>query len=127
MNLYYYQDSVGNFGDDLNVWLWPKLLPGLFDQDDGLLFVGIGSFLRYKVPVSPFKIVFGSGVGSAAISPMFVAMGLRKLIKNIEPTLSSDYAIELATSRLQEKLENLKVDYLTESLFPANWLTALKN
>jgi succinoglycan biosynthesis protein ExoV len=293
MKLYYYQDSVGNFGDDLNPWLWPQLLPGAFDRDDGVLFVGIGSLLSQKIPTPPLKVVFGTGVGAAGVGagqlpsidsrwrfgcvrgplsaqalglesklaitdsaalirtialpkeskcfdlsfmphhksarsanwklycklaginyidpsasvhetlqsiqrskivlaeamhgaivsdalrvpwipirlydhilefkwqdwcqslglaykpvtlnsalslektfssrlrrkvdPFFVAMGLRKLIKNVEPTLSSDYAIELATTRLQEELERLKADYFSESLFPADWLTTSKN
>ena len=29
MKLCYYHDNEGNFGDDLNAWLWPKLLPGV--------------------------------------------------------------------------------------------------
>jgi succinoglycan biosynthesis protein ExoV len=275
MKLYYYQDTIGNFGDDLNPWLWPKLIPGIFNEDDGLLFIGIGTLLSRKVPALPLKkVVFGSGVGSAPlplidskwrflcvrgplsaqalgldsklaitdsavlirlvelpkeskcfdlsfmphhrsvrrtnwrlyckvaginyidpggkiceilrdiqrskvvvteamhgaivadalripwipiqlydhilefkwhdwckslgidykpvvvnripllrrdiksrlkrkISPIFMAMGLRKLIGNVEPNLSSDFAIELATSQLQEKLERLKSDYFT--------------
>jgi succinoglycan biosynthesis protein ExoV len=67
MKLYYYQDPIGNFGDDLNPWLWPKLIPSAFDKDDGLLFIGIGSLLNQKIPVLPFKVVFGSGVGTAGV------------------------------------------------------------
>ncbi len=27
MKLYYYKDVIGNFGDDLNSWLWDALIP----------------------------------------------------------------------------------------------------
>jgi len=40
---------------------------------------------------------------------MFIAMGLRKSIVNVKPSLSSDSSIERATARLQEKLEILKL------------------
>ncbi len=63
MKLYYYQDPVGNFGDDLNPWLWSRLVPELLDDDAETLFVGIGSILNEKMPKSPFKVVFGAGVG----------------------------------------------------------------
>ena len=63
MKLHYYQAPVGNFGDDLNPWLWPKLLPGVFDDDDRVLFLGIGTLLSVKAPHGPLKVVFGSGVG----------------------------------------------------------------
>ena len=33
MKLYYYKAPLGNFGDDLNPWLWPRLLPDIFDDD----------------------------------------------------------------------------------------------
>ena len=28
LDLYYYHSSHGNFGDDLNTWIWDALLPG---------------------------------------------------------------------------------------------------
>lgn len=63
MKLFYYSDSTGNFGDDLNAWLWPQLLPGVLDDDEGTLFVGIGSILDKRIPQRPNKVVFGTGVG----------------------------------------------------------------
>jgi succinoglycan biosynthesis protein ExoV len=72
MNLYYYKDQHGNFGDDLNIWLWSRLLPGIVDTqnvcnpksertDFDTLFVGIGSILDGRIPTGPRKIVFSSG------------------------------------------------------------------
>lgn len=63
MRLFYYQDPEGNFGDDLNAWLWPRLIPDLLDDDDGTLFVAIGSILDRRIPQEPQKVVFGTGVG----------------------------------------------------------------
>lgn len=63
MRLYYYRDPVGNVGDDLNLWLWPELLPDIFDYDDGRLFLGIGTLINHRVPSCPPKVVFGAGVG----------------------------------------------------------------
>lgn len=66
MKLYYYQDPAGNFGDDLNPWLWYGLAPELFDDDGSSLLVGIGTLINSKVPAAPRKLVFGSGVGYGA-------------------------------------------------------------
>lgn len=65
MKLHYYRfkDGVANFGDDLNAYLWEKLLPGVFDQDGNTLFVGIGTLLNNHLPTAQKTIVFGSGVG----------------------------------------------------------------
>ncbi|HVF98502.1 MAG TPA: polysaccharide pyruvyl transferase family protein, partial [Chloroflexia bacterium] len=63
MRLFYYQDPGGNFGDDLNAWLWPRLIPELLDGNGSTLFVGIGSILDRRIPQGPRKIVFGTGVG----------------------------------------------------------------
>ena len=64
MKLYYYKDPIGNFGDDLNPWLWSRLAPELFDDyDDDLMFVGIGTLINDWLPYSPRKVVFSSGVG----------------------------------------------------------------
>lgn len=70
MILYYYKDPVGNFGDDLNQWLWPQLFQRPIEQyfDEDTLFLGIGSILNQKVPEFPrTKVVFGSGCGYGSI------------------------------------------------------------
>lgn len=64
MKLYFYKDAVGNFGDDLNPWLWPQLFPKPIEQcfDNETLLVGIGSLLNHKIPPHPQKkLIFGSG------------------------------------------------------------------
>lgn len=70
MQLYYYRDPIGNFGDDLNPWLWPQLFSRPLEQcfDDDTLFLGIGSILNQKVPSQPTKkVVFGSGFGYGSL------------------------------------------------------------
>lgn len=67
MRLYYFKSESGNFGDDLNPWLWQRLLPGLFDDDDDTFFVGIGTLLNHRIPRGGKKIVFGSGAGYGAV------------------------------------------------------------
>jgi succinoglycan biosynthesis protein ExoV len=63
MKLFYYRANEGNFGDDLNPWIWNTLAPEILDEDEARLLVGIGSIINDKVPADPHKIVFGSGVG----------------------------------------------------------------
>jgi succinoglycan biosynthesis protein ExoV len=65
MKLFYYRGKKGvtNFGDELNTWLWRRLLPGLLDEDDGTLFVGVGTLLNDRLPRARRTIVFGAGVG----------------------------------------------------------------
>lgn len=55
----------GNFGDMLNGWLWPDLLPGVFDDDPDVRFIGIGTILDRHLPAAPLNVVFGSGTGYA--------------------------------------------------------------
>jgi succinoglycan biosynthesis protein ExoV len=62
MKITYFQGIEPNFGDDLNPWLWPRLIPNFFDDDEKTIFLGIGSILGetpYKEDVK--KIVFGAG------------------------------------------------------------------
>lgn len=68
MKLHYYNGKrtslrVSNFGDELNPWLWNKLLPDMLKQEDATLFVGIGTLLNDKLPKSSKKVIFGAGVG----------------------------------------------------------------
>jgi len=61
MKLHYWKEPGGNFGDDLNAWLWPKVLDGVLDEDGRELFVGIGTILTDALPSGARKVVFGSG------------------------------------------------------------------
>ena len=63
MKLTYY-DSSPNFGDDLNEYVWPRILPkGFLDDDESELFLGIGSILWNDLPKTSKKFILGSGYG----------------------------------------------------------------
>ncbi|MEM0981729.1 MAG: polysaccharide pyruvyl transferase family protein [Cyanobacteria bacterium P01_H01_bin.58] len=69
MEIYYDQrsDGAGNFGDDLNPWLWQQLLPELLTRQDGVVLVGIGTLLNAKLLKRVKKAqrvsIFSTGVG----------------------------------------------------------------
>jgi succinoglycan biosynthesis protein ExoV len=63
MQLYYFKDKHGNFGDDLNPWFWQNALDNFFDDDDHALLVGIGTLINHRAPGGRKKITLGSGVG----------------------------------------------------------------
>jgi len=58
----YFKGKHPNFGDDLNPWMWPKLIPDFFDDDATTVFLGIGSIIGEKeFPKTTKKVVFGPG------------------------------------------------------------------
>jgi succinoglycan biosynthesis protein ExoV len=69
MKLYYYQSPKGekNFGDDLNPWLWQKIMPGILDNNEKVAFIGIGtlinSTLSRRTEGALKRIIFGTGAG----------------------------------------------------------------
>jgi len=64
MKLYYFRDPAGNFGDDLNPWMWPQLIPELSKRtNDADWLVGIGTLLNHRLPKTGQLHVMGSGVG----------------------------------------------------------------
>lgn len=63
MKMYFFRGKPPNFGDELNPWLMPKVFPGLLDEDESHIFLGIGSIIFDIFPESSKKIVFGSGYG----------------------------------------------------------------
>jgi succinoglycan biosynthesis protein ExoV len=95
MKLYYYSAPKGNVGDDLNPWLWPKVLGDdvLSNNDDHLL-IGIGTLLNHKIPMARDYTVLTSGVGYGDLPDLktgnwhFVAIrgSLTKQALNIDKT-----------------------------------------
>jgi len=65
MNMFCFTDRHGsNFGDDLNRWMWNKVLDRPLDVEDGTLVLGIGTVIgRNIIPPMDRYIVIGSGVG----------------------------------------------------------------
>ncbi|KOC89220.1 polysaccharide pyruvyl transferase family protein [Winslowiella iniecta] len=63
MKVHYFKAPEGNFGDDLNDWLWQDLLPGVFDNDESFRFAGIGTIISANLPAAKNWVVFSSGVG----------------------------------------------------------------
>lgn len=64
MHPYYWESAHGNFGDDLNLWLWDFLLPGFREVHPEILLVGVGTVLNEALlPKGTRKLVVGSGFG----------------------------------------------------------------
>lgn len=63
MQLFYFKDPLGNFGDDLNPWLWNQLIPKVIDNNPDEVFVGVGTLINHRLPSDPVKHIFGSGFG----------------------------------------------------------------
>jgi hypothetical protein len=69
MKVYYWKSADGNFGDDLNLWLWEKLMPGAWPEVGDVLLAGVGTVLSSRhLPDSEKILVFGSGTGYGKIS-----------------------------------------------------------
>ncbi|KKX30776.1 polysaccharide pyruvyl transferase family protein [Rhizobium sp. LC145] len=67
MKPYYWESHHGNFGDDLNLWLWDFLLPGFREVQPDMLLVGVGTVLTPDLlPAGTRKLVIGSGTGYGA-------------------------------------------------------------
>ncbi|MBL8660786.1 MAG: polysaccharide pyruvyl transferase family protein [Rhodospirillales bacterium] len=64
MKLYYWRSPSGNFGDDLNQWLWDDLLPGWRTWDPARTLLGVGTILNTRLLSDHEKyLVCGSGAG----------------------------------------------------------------
>ncbi|QRM57349.1 polysaccharide pyruvyl transferase family protein [Sinorhizobium sp. BG8] len=71
MEPYYWHSHHGNFGDDLNLWLWDFLLPGFRDVHPETLLVGVGTVLNSALlPAGRKKLVLGSGYGYGTLPDM---------------------------------------------------------
>jgi succinoglycan biosynthesis protein ExoV len=71
MQPFYWESAHGNFGDDLNLWLWDFLLPGFREVHPDILLVGVGTVLnQVLLPQGTRKLVVGSGFGYGKLPDM---------------------------------------------------------
>lgn len=64
MKLHYFPSRRGNFGDDLNLWLWDRVLPGWRESAPDRTLFGVGTILsNTELRGHPGAVVMGSGTG----------------------------------------------------------------
>ena len=137
MKLFYYRGDKPNFGDDLNAWMWPRLMPGVWDDDEKVIFLGIGSILFDSFPKTSHKIVFGAGYGGYTPLPQidqnwkfyFVRGKYTAKSVNIDPALGiGDAAILLRSCIGPLPAKRHKVSFMPhwESTLSGNWRQACK-
>ena len=68
MELYYckYSNGIKNFGDDLNPWIWKRLIPDFESIISKFVLIGIGTILNSNINIrykNKEKIIFSSGYG----------------------------------------------------------------
>ncbi len=70
MKIYYWKSDHGNFGDDLNCWIWAQNTHNkeIWNDSDDIIFVGIGTVLDNNIPKENIKVVLGSGAGYSDIA-----------------------------------------------------------
>jgi hypothetical protein len=118
----------GNFGDALNEWMWPRLAPELFDDDESTLFVGIGTIFDDHLPKADLRVVFGAGAGYGQLpvgrgrDSGWAVYGVRgKLTARVldlpEGTAATDPAILLCT------FPELRAEKVGDVIFVPHWKT----
>ncbi len=140
MKLVFFRGKVPNFGDELNLHVWPALLPkGFLDDDESELFVGIGSIIGDHLPARSRKYVMGSGYAGYMGLPdvhdgswdiRFVRGPNTAKTLGIDPDLSiCDSAILLRAMELPEPDEQVGVAFMPhyESLERGNWAEACQS
>lgn len=71
MKIHYWNDTTkcpnGNFGDSLNIWMWPRIIPDILEIPDRGVLVGIGTLLNHSMPDQKLAAIFGAGAGYGAL------------------------------------------------------------
>lgn len=75
MQIYYYRSHEPNLGDDLNAWLWQRLVPEPLSRADGRLMLGIGTIIGQQLPAAEHRIIFTSGLGYNPNTPDVRGLG----------------------------------------------------
>ncbi len=123
MKLTYYNETPSNFGDELNTWMWPQLLPkGFLDADPNEIFLGIGSILWDDLPKSTLKHVMGSGYGSYTNPPdvsgpdwnvVWLRGPVTAKMVNADPNLAiTDSAVLVRETQLPDPVSNIDIAFM---------------
>ena len=139
MKLVFFRGKVPNFGDELNLHVWPALLPkGFLDQDESELFVGIGSIIGTQMDPKARKFVMGSGYAGYMGLPdvhdgtwdiRFVRGPQTAKKLNISPDLAiCDSAVLLRAMELPAPAKDVGIAFMPhyESLERGNWAEACR-
>lgn len=137
MDLYFYRGEKPNFGDELNTWMWPKLIEDVWDENDNSVFVGIGSIINNRLPTAKKKIVFGAGYGGYTKLPTiddswkfyFVRGKLTAKSLGVDEKLGIGDAAILLRSCVKNKVsKRYKVSFMPhwQTTFDGNWELACK-
>jgi succinoglycan biosynthesis protein ExoV len=132
MKFYFYRGKENNFGDELNLYLLPRLLPDFFDDADDPLFLGVGSILFDTHPPDVRKIVFGAGYGGYTAKPVlddkwtiYSVRGPRTArALGLEPQkVAADLAVLMTLYRSPSPQKRYKFSFVPhfESLTRSNW------
>lgn len=135
MKMYYFRGPQPNFGDELNEWMWPRLLPDFFDARDDQIFLGIGSILFDFHPPAARKIVFGAGYGGYTPAPKiddtwdlyFVRGPITARALGVDERLGvGDAAILLRSCVGLQRTKRFKASFMPhwESVEDGNWRVA---
>lgn len=97
MKIFYYEARNGNFGDDLNQWLWPRLIPDIESLQHADWLIGIGTILDGRIDaLEGKKIVAGSGyrpsnLGKPSMKNTTI-VGVRGFLSCAELGIDNSYA-----------------------------------
>jgi succinoglycan biosynthesis protein ExoV len=131
--MYFFRGSETNFGDELNLWLWPQLFGDIWNDSDPDIFLGIGSILYDGFPLSQRKIVFGAGFGGYTGKPdihdgswdvYFVRGPQTAEVLGLDPALAlTDAAILVRTLPLPSPERRPAISFMPhfESIARGNW------
>jgi succinoglycan biosynthesis protein ExoV len=90
MKIHLVKQVGGNFGDELNRWLWPELFGDAgSDARDDVLFVGIGTILDQNLPAARVTIIFGTGAGYTSVPRDMVPYSARWRIYGVRGPLTA--------------------------------------
>lgn len=122
MKLYYFKSAFGNFGDDLNAWLWPRVIPDLEEAAVADWLVGIGTILDERLLSIPGRLlIMGTGYRPSAWSPAvqsdwnirFVRGPLTANVLGLPPDCAiSDPALLVAQHWVQEPHSTAEVGFM---------------